>query len=135
DGDTLYYSLYDPIDAFKWEIWMKTKDGQSKKLVTKMVQQYFRNTIYRISPDKAGKKGTAAPFCETLTDKDFYLADVYAIHNGMLIGQFKEPYSEGTRKGMTTGKAVIDVETGDIIRITSISYFPENTVFPYEETD
>ena len=135
DGDTLYYSLYDPVDAFEWDIWMETKNGSGKMLVSKMIQQYFGNTIYRISLDKAGKKGTAAPFCKALPEKDFYLADVYAIYNGMLIGQFKEPYSEGTKKGMTTGKAVIDVETGEILRITSESFFPDKQLFPYEEND
>ena len=135
DGDMLYYSLYNPVDAFEWDIWMETKDGSGKMLVSKMIQQNYGNTIYRISLDKAGKKGTAAPFCETLPEKDFYLADVYAIYNGMLIGQFKEPYSEGTKKGMTTGKAVIDVETGEILRITSESFFPDKQLFPYEEND
>ncbi|MBR2896192.1 MAG: hypothetical protein IKC03_11140 [Oscillospiraceae bacterium] len=135
DGDTLYYSLYDPVDAFEWDIWMETKDGSGKMLVTKMIPQNYGNMIYRISIDKAGKKGTAAPFCKALPEKDFYLADVYAIYNGMLIGQFKEPYSEGTKKGMTTGKAVIDVETGEIIRITSESFFPDKLLMPYEESD
>ena len=135
DGDMLYYSLYNPVDAFEWDIWMETKDGTGKMLVTKMIPQNYGNTIYRISLDKAGKKGTAAPFCKALPEKDFYLADVYAIYNGMLIGQFNEPYSEGTKKGMTTGKAVIDVETGEILRITSESFFPDKQLFPYEEND
>ncbi len=135
DGDMLYYSLYDPVDAFEWDIWMETKDGSGKMLVSKMIQQNYGNTIYRISLDQAGKKGTDAPFCETLLEKDFYLADVYAIYNGMLIGQFKEPYSEGTKKGMTTGKVVINVETGEIIRITSESFFPDNLIMPYKESD
>lgn len=135
DGDILYYSLYAPVDAFEWDIWMKTKDGSGKMLVSKMIPQNYGNTIYRISLNKAGKKGTAAPFCKTLPEKDFYLADVYAIYNGMLIGQFKEPYSEGTKKGMTTGKAVINVETGEITRITSESFFPDKQLFPYEEND
>jgi len=135
DGETLYYSLYNPVDAFEWDIWMETKDGSGKMLVSHMVQQFFGNTIYRISLDNVGKRGTAAPFCKTLPDKDFYLGDVYAVYNGMLIGQFKEPYSEGTKKGMTTGKAVIDVETGEIIRITSESHFPDNLLMPYKEND
>lgn len=135
DGDTLYYSLYDPVDAFEWDIWRETKDGSGKTLVSHMITAENGNTIYRIALDKAGKKGTAAPFCDTLTGKDFYLASIYAIYHGRLFGQFKEPYSDGTRKGMTTGIAVIDLETGEIIRITSESFFQDNQIFPYNVDD
>jgi len=133
DGDTLYYSLYDPIDAFEWEIWMETKDRSGKILVSKMITVYNGNIVYRISLDKAGKKGTAAPFCKTMTGTDFYLSETYAVYNGLLITHFRGPYSEGTRKGLSSGTAVIDVETGEIVRVTSESHFLDNQVFPYQE--
>ncbi|MBQ8369772.1 MAG: DUF5050 domain-containing protein [Clostridia bacterium] len=135
DGGTLYYSLYDPIDAFEWDIWMETKDGMGKKLVSKMITVNNGNKIYRISLDKAGKKGSIAPFCETMTDSDFYLSDSYVIYDGLLFLHFRGPYSEGSRKGLSSGTAVIDVETGETVRITSEGHFIDNQVFPYEETD
>lgn len=135
DGDTLYYSLYDPVDAFEWDIWMETKDGSGKMLVSKMITVKNGNMIYRITLDKAGQKGTPVPIRETMEENDLYLSEVYAVYNGMLIFDFRGPYSEGTRKGLSSGRAVIDMETGEILRITSEGFFPDRQLFPYEEND
>lgn len=135
DGETLYYSLYNPVDAFEWDIWMETKDGSGKMLVTKMITVNNGNMIYRITLDKAGKKGTPVPVRETMEENDLYLSEVYAVYNGMLIFDFRGPYSEGTRNGLSSGRAIIDLETGEIVRITSENFFPDNQLFPYEEND
>ena len=133
DGDTLYYSLYDPVDAFEWDIWMQTKDGNGKMLVTEMITVHNGNKVYRISLDKAGKKGAEAPFCKALPENGIYLSDAYAVYNGMMICDFRGPYSDGSRKGLSSGKAVIRAETGEIIRITSEDFFLDGQVFPYKE--
>jgi len=135
DGDTLYYSLYDPVDAFEWDIWMETKDGSGKMLVTKMITVNNGNMIYRITLDKVGHKGTPVPIRETMEENDLYLSEVYTVYNGMLIFDFRGPYSEGTRNGLSSGRAIIDLETGEIVRITSENFFPDNQLFPYEEND
>ncbi|MBR4000152.1 MAG: hypothetical protein IKI93_17610, partial [Clostridia bacterium] len=135
DGDTLYYSLYDPVDAFEWDIWMETKDGSGKILVTKMITVNNGNMIYRIILDKAGKKGTPESIRETMEENDLYLSEVYTVYNGMLIFDFRSPYSEGTRNGLSSGRVVIDIETSEILRITSESFFPDKQLFPYEEND
>jgi hypothetical protein len=104
-------------------------------LVTKMITVNNGNMIYRITLDKAGKKGTPVPIRETMEENDLYLSEVYAVYNGMLIFDFRGPYSEGTRKGLSSGRAIIDLETGEIVRITSENFFPDNQLFPYEEND
>lgn len=111
DEGTLYYTQYAPLEAFVWDFPMTDENGNQTLASTPIIVSYS-NTIYQISLDKSGEKGSKISVCAGLTDQDCYLGEVFTVCNGYLYAQIKEPYVEGTKKGMLTGIGAVNLTNG-----------------------
>ncbi len=111
DEGTLYYTQYTPIEAFTWDFPTTDEEGNRIIELTPIMVSHG-NMIYQISLDKSGEKGSKIPVCAGLADQDCYLGEVFAICNGYIYAQIKEPYEEGTKKGMLTGIGAVNLSSG-----------------------
>lgn len=118
DGETMYYSVYDPIDGFAWDI-LKTDENGNRILQTYTITVDHGNMIYTIPLEKIGSKGEAMKFCREFIDNDVYIGAAYTVYDGMLFTQFKESHIDGNKKGMLTGMLVMDMESGYEFRINT----------------
>lgn len=108
---TLYYTQYAPLEAFVWDFPRTDENGNQILASTPIIVSYG-NTIYQISLDKSGEKGSKLSVCAGFTDQDCYLGEVFTVCNGYLYAQIKEPYMEGAKKGMLTGIGAVNLING-----------------------
>ena len=121
DGDTLYYTLYDPIPCFDWDIVAYDDEGE-KKTEQHTIYTMNGNTVYRVPLDQAGKQGEAVPGIGKLAENGAYLGEFYRVWQNYLLVQVREAYQENGRNGMFTGYAAVDMESGEV------SYFSTDIV-------
>ena len=119
ENNTLYYSRYDPVEAFEWDFATYDEDW-NKKIERRTITVNHGNKIYSINLENAGEKeGKLLSFSETLRDKGYYLSESYTVYNGFLFSQSREEYSEGDKKGIKSGVAAISIETGEVFQLST----------------
>ena len=122
DNDTIYYTLYDPIPNFDWDI--VTTDGEGKKKTeTQTIYSMNGNTVYRIGVDQAGKRGERVPGIEKTMENGEYIGEWYRAYKDYLIVQLKKAYKKDGKNGMYTGYAAVHMESGEV------AYFWTDIVF------
>jgi len=119
ENNTLYYSRYDPVEAFEWDFATYDEDW-NRKIERRTITVNHGNKIYSINLENAGEKeGKLLSFSEKLSDKGYYLSESYTVYNGFLFSQSKEEYSEGDKKGIKSGVAAISIETGEVFQLST----------------
>ena len=113
-GDTMYYTLYDPIADFDWDV--VTYDDEGKKITgSQTLYSMNGNTVYRIALNQAGNRGEVVPGIEKMQENGMYIGEWYRVYQGFLLIQVKQAYQENGKNGLYTGYAAVDMETGEVI--------------------
>lgn len=112
-GNTLYYTLYNPVPAFEWDYPVANEngiveiraDGQHETHRV-MIESTHGNEIfaYEIGVDSPEIR------CYPIGNEDAYLGTSYYIRNGQIVTQFKAPYTSGEKLGMRSGVGIFDFE-------------------------
>ena len=113
NNNTMYYSLYSPIDAFEWDIPTQDENG-NQTLKSTVICVEHGNTIYNVDLDNIGSSGKVIGICSSLTDKELYIGPTFSVLNGYLYTQLKESYHSNSQKGLHTGVAAIDLTNGEV---------------------
>ena len=124
DGDSLWYSLYDPAEGFSWDF----RNSVTGKMELHPITVKHGNRIWRIGLESLEKtdskpKGQRVAALDALTDEGIWLGEVFTVVDGKLFAQYRIGYEENGKHGMKSGMFAIDPETGEYMTIS------EETVF------
>ena len=114
DGESLWYSLYDPTEGFSWDI----RNNATGKTELHPITVKHGNRIYRIGLESLEKteskpKGQRVAALDALTDEGIWLGEVFTVADGQLIVQLRTGYEANGKHGMKTGMYAVDPETGE----------------------
>ena len=110
-NDILYYSLHSPINAFEWDIPMIDENGE-QILKSKAISIDHGNIIYYVSLDNLNTASDILDVCSSLTTQQLYLGSTFSVLDGYIYTQLKEAYQSNSQKGLHTGIAAINIDTG-----------------------
>ena len=124
DGESLWYSLYDPAEGFSWDI----RNNATGKTELHPITVKHGNRIYRIELESlknadSKPKGQKVAALDELTDEGIWLGEVFTVVGGRLFTQYRIGYEENGKHGMKSGMFAVDPETGEYLTIS------EETVF------
>lgn len=124
DGDSLWYSLYDPAEGFSWDI----RNNATGKTELHPITVKHGNRIYRIELESLEKteskpKGQRITALDALTNEGIWLGEVFTVVEGRLFTQYRMGYESNGKHGMKTGMFAVDSDTGEYVTIS------EETVF------
>ena len=124
DGDSLWYSLYDPAEGFSWDI----RNNATGKTELHPITVKHGNRIYRIELESLEKteskpKGQRITALDALTNEGIWLGEVFTVVGGRLFTQYRMGYESNGKHGMKTGMFAVDSDTGEYVTIS------EETVF------
>ncbi len=124
DGESLWYSLYDPAEGFSWDI----RNNATGKMELHPITVKHGNRIWRIGLESLEKtdskpKGQRVTAFDALTDEGIWLGEVFTVVDGKLFAQYRIGYEENGKHGMKSGMFAIDPETGEYMTISEEMVF------------
>ncbi len=114
DCGTLYYSLYDPMEGFAWDV----RDTETGKLKPYTITVSNGNRIFAVEAAKAGSRGTPVTALDGLISDGWVLSSTFTVSHGVFCGCLMRACESEGRHGALNSVRAVDLESGAAVEIT-----------------